>query len=1173
MSWHFDHSKEQAVGGLDLLKRVANHISLRVAFLIWVTLSAPLAWSASTKVEPIDEKGIRFFSLPSQYGLDRIVTSIIQGPEGFMWFGTQNGLYKYDGASVENVSQRPNAPPQLTFSLYLDVHDALWIGTQTGASKYDYRSQSFFHIVFPHEVQPRVFDFAERGGLLYLATSEGLYVLEGDGLEVSLLHKLNGGIARSIVVDEDNRLWVGTERGGLFVEDADGFSPLLKLRDVLSIRELLIDSENVLWIATFNDGLLAMNMRDKELMLFDKRQSEVGGRVRALVEDIDGNVWVGSDKGLHLWRREDKIFDHFYSGVGRGVSLKEGIIYDLSMDASGAIWVATFSGLTRFNTRHNMIKHISLDRLDSDATVVSFAERDDWIVAIGTAKGVVIWDPLSGDMYDLFDLNHEFRGFVTALEWGVDRSLWIGTYGTGLFLYRQSKLYGPFDEKNQLEKHGVTDIHIDHRNNIWIATAGAGIFRYDDSNRSFEQFPSSKNLQGRFPGLRCLSISEDDKGYFWIDTNDAGPFRFDPISGSTVDYSLGLEKLASNILLDDLGIWMGAYTGEIHLLENDQKKAVRVLTDYKSKLQAVLGLEQIGQFLVVAGQGVLLFYDKDSSDVKFLDSRNGVMADVNLGANLLLTSGQVLFGGTDGINAIAEENITSSYQFAPNVKISSLKVNHQQKEYELGASLNLSYQQNDLDIGYVVTDYFIPTKVLSSYKLEGFDKDWIENGNKRSLTYTNLDPGSYVLRVKGTNSDGVWSPNELVLPIHISPPWWATWWAYTLYVTVALFAFYQLLQLSARRVSVQAEERFNQRLRHYVSALDDASECVLNAKGSGRILYVNDAVREVLGKTVSEVIGHSLFDVLFESDSLKQDALRMLEVEGYYLEEVASRVNQDEKVLEVSIRKSEERADDEVVFVCVVRDVTERSRKATDLKSQVVILHEDIQRITGRLEEAVKASEAYQTEAEARIARDEGLLKSFHDRINDNFQMLSSLFSLQASKTVDVPVVRVLDEVQQRVKTVALVHEQLLQTEEMGRVAMSDYLDVLVTSLYRHLAPRHIQLDLTKDISDFFMSIDQAVPSGLIVNELVTNALVHAYSARTHGSGQLRVSSYELAGECVLLVSDDGQGLPSDFQFEKGSGVGFEIVSILTKQLGGSFKLVGGIGTTFEVRFPIVPVT
>ncbi|MBL6692140.1 MAG: sensor histidine kinase, partial [Pseudomonadales bacterium] len=152
-------------------------------------------------------------------------------------------------------------------------------------------------------------------------------------------------------------------------------------------------------------------------------------------------------------------------------------------------------------------------------------------------------------------------------------------------------------------------------------------------------------------------------------------------------------------------------------------------------------------------------------------------------------------------------------------------------------------------------------------------------------------------------------------------------------------------------------------------------------------------------------------------------------------------------------------------------------------------------------------------------------------------------------------------------------HEQLLQTKEMNHVAMADYVDVLATNLYRRLAPSNIQLELIKELSPVKLSMDQAVPAGLILNELVTNALVHAFKEKTHGSGKLKVSFYELAGDCVILISDDGLGLSHSFQAESDSGVGFEIVSILTQQLDGSFKRVGGIGTTFEVRFPIVSST
>jgi len=1082
-----------------------------------------------------------------------------------LWFGTQSGLFRYDGFSVENMSTRSDSPNQFTFALYVDSKGILWVGTEHGAAYYSYENDTFHKIEFPTDSEryyPKVYDFVEYDDGLLAAASDGLYRLTEN--EAFPFGDLTNKTVRTLVVSNRNELFVGTEREGLFKKFDDGFRSYVIGSEELAlgryVRELLFDNEDFLWVASHDAGVHRIAPNRKEVAKIDPSLGR-NSHARALLQDQNGRIWIGSDEGLHLWSD---------AGVVRHINpSKSRLIYDLFEDSAGTIWFSTLSGVARLNPQFTNLHRIDLSSLDSSGPITSFAESSSGDVAVGTTKGVAIWKPEAGVISDAISPQTGFEGFVTAVEFD-EGNLWIGTYAKGLFRWDGIELHGPFDTQfGLLRRHGITDLHLSQSGQIWIATAGVGVFYYNPKLGLFEQYPTASNENGRFPDLQCIAIREDSEGLFWIGTNNSGPFRFDPLSGSThVQPDPSLFRKSSYVALNDFGVWFGSYTGEVHLLRSVDGSVEAIEID-SGPLLAVYGIQGFSDLVFIAGSNQMVVYNYATGKQVFLDARHNLVPEISQGASIALSSGYVLFGGSEGFNVVSRKNFESEYSHKPSVRVTSVEINHESIDYPDWSLSSLSHIENDLSFSYSITDFLFPQQLNSRYKLEGFDRNWIDNGASRNITYTNLDPGSYILRVKATNSEGVWSPNELALPINIFPPWWATWWAYTLYAFSALFLFYQLLQLSARRVSVRAEERFNQRLKHYVSALDDASECVFNASESGRILYVNDAIHEVLGKPVSEAIGHSLFEVLFDLEEQKIRALDTLHRDGRFLGEI----EQEGKVLEVSIRKGEASVEDNVAFVCVVRDVTTRSEQSRHLEAEIEKLTAELGRVSDDLKESVAKSAEFQVEAEKRLRQDETLLKSFHDRINDNFQMLSSLFSIQAARSSDGVIADLLDENQQRLKAVGLVHEQLLQTKQLSHVAMAEYVDVLATSLYRKFAPANIQLELIKELSPVNLSIEQAVPAGLILNELLSNALIHAFKDKSHGTGKLKVSFYELAGDCVILISDDGQGLSQNFQAEPNSGVGFEIVTILTQQLDGSFKRVGGIGTTFEVRFPIVSST
>ena len=429
--------------------------------------------------------------------------------------------------------------------------------------------------------------------------------------------------------------------------------------------------------------------------------------------------------------------------------------------------------------------------------------------------------------------------------------------------------------------------------------------------------------------------------------------------------------------------------------------------------------------------------------------------------------------------------------------------------------------------------------------------------------------GADLFRIRRAKSDGVWHEGGLGIPISINTPLWTTWWAYCAYVALALFSLYQLMTSRSKKNDLQAEDRFNRRLRGYVESLNDTAECVLNANQQGNVMFSNNAVASVLGKRPSEVGGYPLFEMLFQEAGQRHEAKECVDNGNHFRKEVPYLMSDGtEKMLEISVSPTLETSGEYVAYVSIVRDVTERSREHAALRNSHKLVTEELNNLGYRLESSLEKNADQRTNFSAALAKKDLLLREIHGRVYDNLEMLTSLLSIQSDKYADPVILNMLGENERRISSIALVHERLCQSREVRRVAMGEYVDMLLSRLYRKLVPEELDINLVRELGEFDLAIDLAVPCGLIINELFSNALIHGFERKQHGSGTVEVKLYLLAKECVVFVSDSGHNSPIKVNTETGS-MGLEVVAILVEQLEGSFRLIGGKGTTFEVRFPV----
>ena len=808
------------------------------------------------------------------------------------------------------------------------------------------------------------------------------------------------------------------------------------------------------------------------------------------------------------------------------------------------------------------------------------------VVFLTARSGLLKWDNKQGNLIPFPAVEIGLSDIPMSMVVDANDVLWVGTFFSGLNRVSDGEVvevfqHDPFDEQS-LSSNAITDMFIDSKNRMWISTYGGGINLYLGGGK-FKRYPDIENPNGTFSDLRCTDVAEDNEGRLWISTGGGGVMVLDPVSADTKSFRNDPDDESSivsddniSILITDQGVWIGSLDHGLSFYDYDLQEFVRYTTGNGLVSNAIYGiLEDSKNDIWISHTKGLSVLDPHTGYFTNFNSSHGLQeGDFTSGAALKLADGSMLFGGNNGFNAYYPNRIRQNTHIPP-VRITGFELRN--KSIELSSYLNdtgvLELKHNDRVIGFefAALDYTAPERNQYRYKLDGFDREWIHNGNDRDVTYTNLDAGNYVFRVLGSNNDGIWNEQGASVEIIVHPAPWLTWWAFTLYSALALFLFYQLLQFNGRRLQLITEEKYNNRIRMYIETLDEASECVLIADKKANLIFTNRATVPVLSKSTTEVMGMPLYSTLFQKEEDAEDARQQISEDGKYQGEVGYlHPDESSSTLEVTITAVDQISEDEVAFFSIAKDVSERKKAEEELLEYQHELERLVSERTDQLEKEITDSEAIRIRLSDSLEEKEALLKEIHHRVNNNLQVITSLLNIQANKASDANLSEALSESQHRIKSMALVHENMYHSKNLKHIDLESYIDVLTTGLIRSHARDGLMVHLEKDIENVDLDIARAVPCGLIVNELVTNVLKHAFVGRT-GIGRLKISFVPVGTDYLLTVSDDGIGLPINFQEESSSSMGMEIISILTIQLDGQLKFIGERDSAFEVRFPRVP--
>jgi signal transduction histidine kinase/ligand-binding sensor domain-containing protein/CheY-like chemotaxis protein len=740
---------------------------------------------------------------------DNFVTSIIQDRDGSLWIGTSNGLNRLDPETghISHFKHQTDDADSLNDNSILALHEDrngdIWIGTaEGGLDRLDKQHMRFHHHTH-HPADPFSLSFNR---------------------------------VRAIAQDPRGFLWIGTEGGGLNrLDPGENETKFIHYRHSPSdprspgsdyIFALLVDHKGTLWVGTGEGGVNVFDAETGKFQVYRRNPKRTTGlsdnTVLSIYEDRTGVIWLGTAVGginkISAWKRK---FTHVKEDPFNRNSLNNNMVWAICEDERGYLWIGTDGGglnrLDRKNGEYKFYKHEpgNPGSLGSDI-VRSILEDHGGNLWIGTLdKGLDLFDrqreifihyPHAPD-----NINSLGHNDVLALFEDVSGRLWLGLNGAGLALLKKNNggsvgsvdfMHFKADPANpdSLSNNFVTAIYEDGKGNLWVGTYEVLNKWEKEHNRGLKPFFKHYHHDPEDPqsisdnGIGA--IYRDSTGRLWIGT-DMGLNRWLPESGTFRRYSLkeGLPGETVYGILED----------DSHLLWISSNK----------------GLSR---------------FNPETGKFRNYDFQDGLQSnEFNSGACFKNKKGEMFFGGIDGMNVFNPAGIVDN-PFVPPVVITDLKVFNEsrrffyEKEISYMDTISITYKENFITLEFAALDYNNPHKNHYAYQLKGFDREWRNCAQGvRSVTYSNLSGGNYVLKIKGTNNDGIGNEEGTAVKIVVIPPFYQSGWfrgLVLLSLMVCGIGFYYIKMYTLKKQRQKLEELVNERTRELVKAKDKAEVAV-----------------------------------------------------------------------------------------------------------------------------------------------------------------------------------------------------------------------------------------------------------------------------------------------------------------------------------------------------------
>lgn len=799
-----------------------------------------------------------FSNLTLRDGLSQIsVICMLQDRQGYMWFGTRNGLNRYNGYSFETFyyGELDNAPLLNNHIICLaeDPEGYLWAGTRNGLNRLDlrdYSTQIFRHDPGDSLSLPGNYIlslFVDPRGKLWIGTTEGFCSYDPQHGRFDRI-ALDGILTRNNISaitggETPDHIYLGTTKTGVVrLDTKTGAYKVFRHHtddkgSVCSnnIRSLLLDSGGNLWVGTKRYGISCLRAGTDRFIHVNTSNGLPSDEVRTLSESPDAIVYAGTYNGVcGIDLRADGTACHRVGVSGTG-SLSHFSVFSAMFDAAGTFWVGTYAGGINYASRHgNRFRFFSPDSQGKALRGVlgPMVEQAGTIYIATEGNGLLAFDPAAGT----FSTHRIGPDGEQSTEQDIIRSIALDgedilcTVDPGLiyrFDTRKKKFFRTYDIGSVTRQYSMLR---DSLGALMIAGVGVDpLVRIEPDGSIRRRFEVGQRTNYRFGNL--YSLLEVEKGIFLCGSRNRGLVRFD-LNGKCIQ-RYGAFQQVNQIVRDSRGnVWLTPQgDGLVHF-------------DPETEILTPVPVAANGTghtiFSIVEGEDGSLWMTSSTGVTRF-DPQAGVFKHFTLAGNIEIneftyrgglktSSGDIIFSGDNGLIMFSPERMSTNMVRPPvvlnNLYVNNMKIRPGGEDGILSQSLQhqsrivLRHDQSNIAIEYAALNYASSQNNRYAYMLEGFDREWVEVGNRRTAYYTNLPPGKYLFRVRGSNNDGLWNDEGAQVGITVLPPFWRTGAAMSVYLVV-FFALLSFLVYHTRqkrklenailleKMEAEAQEEFN----------------------------------------------------------------------------------------------------------------------------------------------------------------------------------------------------------------------------------------------------------------------------------------------------------------------------------------------------------------------------
>ncbi|GGF13959.1 two-component regulator propeller domain-containing protein [Flavobacterium limi] len=811
------------------------------------------------------ETQVKFLDISNGLSNNSVVT-IFQDNDGYMWFGTYDGLNRYDGYNFKVFRNRINDKKSLPFNTIYNIEgdsrNNIWIGGANGVCIYNKTSAAF------HPVR-------------YISLNKKSEIVK------DIIHQVKAV--------SENRVLVASQNLGLLIFENGSFTgrrvPLLMSgnRNVIHDYDAVAIQKDIknnrCWVYVRNVGLCTFNDGSKRLKVVFPFAAEV----KMMELALDGNLWFGTDEGLFLFNIKSGSFSENYFSSRCTVA-------DILIDKKKEMWVTTDGngiykviGKEKKAVPYSSVKENKLLKSNSVWSLYEDKAGNKWI---GTLRGGISMLSNTARYFKTvrYNANDPAENFILSFCEDEKNNLWVGTDGAGLkYWNRKSNTY--INYGNTLSSKFITGIVRDDNNEIWLSTWAGGVNKINPKNNSVTQFscynPVTKQVE-----KNVWFVYKDSKSNIWASTTNEGSlYLFDRTKNSFIlfdksinnlqcmtetsdgklwggNYSVlyAIEKESQKISKVTIGnpvrcihedkdkkLWLGTQEGGLLLFDRRTNTFKRLTTDDGLPSNTILRLleDKEGNLWMSTYNGICRF-DKKRKTFRNFSVNDGLQSNqFSFNAGIQLSTGEFLFGGINGFNSFFPGAIKSFNQ-ENNLLLTDFYVNNQpieesKAEIDTGSDkikeVSLDYDQTTLSLEFVALDYNNADKINYAYLLDGWDDQWNYVGQARKANYSRLPEGKYTFKVKTTNFKGGWNKEVSLISIQVLPPWYRTWWAYSLYVLAVAGILFVYLDYQKNKEKLKYKVK--------IAELESKKEKEIAEKQSSMFTYISHEFRTPLSLIIN----------------------------------------------------------------------------------------------------------------------------------------------------------------------------------------------------------------------------------------------------------------------------------------------------------------------------------